>query len=187
MILSQRDPKWSSIKIFDMTIGQVGCTSTVLSECIGTTPDIFVSRMKSVGGFSGNLVIWSKIAEAFPGIQTYRYYGYDNAKVLAFVPQVIVEVPGYTIGGTGKHWVRFMGGQRLHDPWTGTDRSTSEFPNPSGFTIIQGKWIGLPYNQPSTGTTDRQILQKIRVVVDSSDGGDNKVFRIKDILGKVGI
>lgn len=148
-ILCQRDARWKDKKIGDLTIGAVGCTSTVLAECIGVTPDVFVDRMKAVGGYSGNYIIWAKVAEAFPGITLYRYWSYDNAKVLAFVPQVVVEVPAKPIGGTGSHWVRYMGNKRLHDPWTGTDRPTSDFPNPTGFAVIQGQYVP-PQMHPTT-------------------------------------
>jgi len=177
-ILGQRDPRWSGIVIYNLTIGQVGCTSTVLSEIIGTTPDVFVSRMKAVNGFSGNLIIWAKIAEAFPGIQVYRYYGYDNAKVLAFVPNVIVEVPAAPIGGSGSHWVRFMGNKRLHDPWTAKDRPTSDFPNPTGFVIVQGKWNSAPVDH-------KKICQDVKSEVNSMDSDTIKVIKIRNMVASV--
>lgn len=45
----------------------------------------------------------------------------------------------------------------------------------------------LRYKQASTVITDRQALVNIRGITDSSDGGDNKVFRIKQELVKVGV
>jgi len=149
----QQDPRWKNIFIGDMTLGQVGCTSSVISNIIGITPDIFVQRMKSVNGFLGNLIIWAKIEEAFPGIKVRRVWTYNNADVLASVPNVIVEVPGQTIGGSGKHWIQALGNGKCNDPWTGKTRPTSDFQKHgewSGYCVITGKWNsqngGLPAN-----------------------------------------
>lgn len=190
-ILRQGDPRWSAIKIFDMTIGQVGCLSTVISEIIGTTPDVFVARMKALStytnskgqkytGFLGNLTVWARIAEAFPGISVYRYYGYDNTKVKAACPNVVVEVPAGPIGGSGSHWVRYMGNQKLHDPWTGKERPTSDFPNPTGYAIITGSW-----NKPVY--TKDQALVDIKNIAYGKQDDSTARQQVKNVLAKVGV
>lgn len=140
----QRDPRWINtwLGVSNTTIGQNGCTISVIGNIIGVDPTIVNDRMKAVGGFlNGNLVIWAKIEEAFPGIKIRRVWSYDNADVLANVPNVIVEVPAAPIGGAGSHWVQFLGNHRLNDPWTGQERATSDFPNPTGYCVITGKWV----------------------------------------------
>ena len=149
--LSQRDIKWGGQYLgFSTTyIRDFGCTITCLAMIIGTTPDVVNQRLKAVNGFLGNLVIWAKIPEAFPGITIKRVWSYNNDEVKANVPNVLVEVPPQAIGGTtGKHWVVFLGNQRCNDPWTGLERATSDFtnyyPGASGYCLVLGKWIGLP-------------------------------------------
>lgn len=142
-ILSQRDPKWGNINLgtSNTFIKDNGCTITCIAMIIGTTPDVVNNRMNAVAGFAnGNLVIWAKIAEAFPGITVRRVWTYDNTDVLANVPNVLVEVDATPIGGTGKHWVVYIGNKRLYDPWTGTERPTSDFPGQSGYCVLTGTW-----------------------------------------------
>jgi len=138
---NQRDPRWKDILIADMSLGQIGCTVSAIGDVIGTTPDVVVTKLKAVGGFLGNLIIWAKISEAFPGITVNRVWSYDNTAVKNAIPNVIVEVPASAIGGTGSHWVNYIGNQQCKDPWTGTVRPTSDFPNPTGYCIITGTWI----------------------------------------------
>ena len=139
----QRDPKWGKIKLgfSNTTIEDFGCTISCLGNIIGVTPDVVNERMKSVNGFAnGNLVIWDKIPQAFPGITVKRVWSYNNDDVLAHVPNVLVEVPAKPIGGNGSHWVVFIGNKKLNDPWTGKERPTSDFPNPTGYCIVTGTW-----------------------------------------------
>lgn len=151
-ILNQRDPRWGGIKLgfSDTLIMDYGCTITCIAMIIGTTPDVVNDRMKAVNGFAqGNLVIWAKIEEAFPGIRINRVWSYNNDDVKANIPNVMVEVPAKPIGGTGNHWVVYIGSQKLNDPWTGTQRPTGDFPNPTGYCVITGAW----QNQTSTKPT----------------------------------
>lgn len=142
-VLSQRDPRWADIILGTGkgTIGLYGCTITCLAMIIGTTPDVVNERMKAVGGFAnGNLVIWDKIPVAFPGITINRVWSYNNDDVKAHIPNVLVEVPAAPIGGTGSHWVVYIGNQRLNDPWTGRERPTSDFPGATGYCSVSGTW-----------------------------------------------
>ncbi len=140
MIVSQRDPKWSSIKLgtSDVTIGGYGCTITALGFLVGLTPDKVNERMNAVGGYAnGNLVIWTKIQEAI-GVTCYRYYGWDNQKVLDAISAngaVLGEVDAKAIGGTGKHWLVLIGDKKVQDPWTGAKRPTSDF-SFTGYTTV---------------------------------------------------
>lgn len=138
----QRDPRWKDVILGTKgTIGVFGCTISVIGNIIGVIPTFVNDHMRAVNGFAqGNLVIWDKIAEAFPGIQVRRVWAYNNEDVKKNVPNVIVEVPAGPIGGTGSHWVQYLGNQRLWDPWEGRERPTSDFPNPTGYAVITGKW-----------------------------------------------
>jgi hypothetical protein len=141
---------------------------------IGTTPDVVNTRLKAVNGFSGNLVIWASIEAAFPGIKVKRVWAYDNNDVKANVPNVLVEVSAYPIGGQGRHWVVYIGNQRLNDPWTGLERSTGDFPNPSGYCVLTGTW-----NQT---TGDDVKLNQVKAVIDGQGTPKDKITKIKQIV-----
>lgn len=140
MIVSQRDPKWSSIKLGTSatTIGGYGCTITCLGYLVGMTPDKVNERMNAVGGYaSGNLVIWTKVQEAI-GVTCYRYTTYDNAKVLEAIANngaCLAEVDAKAIGGTGKHWIVLVGNKLAQDPWFGEERPTSNYTF-TGYTTV---------------------------------------------------
>jgi hypothetical protein len=157
--LSQRDKRWGSIKLgtSDTTISGYGCTITCISMIIGTTPDVANERLKAVNGYAqGNLVIWDKLAEAFPGIKIKRVWSYDNADVLANVPNVLVEVDGKPIGGY-RHWVVYIGSKKMIDPWDGTEKSTTSYPSPVSYCVILGKW-----NKPSPVSDDQKVIDELR-------------------------
>ena len=139
-ILSQRNSKWASIPLgftLDTTIGTHGCTITCIAMILETTPDEVNEKLKVVKGFAnGNLVIWAKVAEAFPGIQIHRVWNYNNEDVKVNVPNVIVEVDGKPIGGP-RHWLVYIGNQKALDPWDGKEKSTASYPNPLSYCIIK--------------------------------------------------
>lgn len=171
-MISQRDPRWKNLILgfgTTQTIGVYGCTITCIANILGTTPDVVNERLKAVNGFSGALVIWAKLAEAFPGIKFTRVWSYDNTDVLNHVPNVLVEVPAKAIGGTDKHWVQFVGNHNCNDPWTGTERPVADFTqygDPTSYCIVDGKW-----NKPSPQTipSDTQkIIDEIRTERDNN-------------------
>lgn len=172
----QRDPRWiyRPLGFSTSTIGAYGCTVSVIGNILGKTPVEVNEALKKVNGFAnGNLVIWDKISEAFPGTKVKRVNGYNNDEVKANVPNVICEVSGAAIGGTGKHWIQYIGNQKCNDPWTGKTRPTSDFGTPSGYAII------IP---PTPSMTDAQKVAKITEIVYSNDNSDTKINRIKDVI-----
>lgn len=158
---NQRDSRWANIPVGfgEQTIGQVGCTISAIGNILGFTSVEVNNRLKTVKGFQYNLVIWSKIPEAFPGVQVRRVNGYNNSDVLANIPNVIVEVPASSIGGKGSHWVRFIGNKLCEDPWTGKIRPTSDFPNPTGYCVINPAVITQPIAQQPQITDQTRIPQ----------------------------
>lgn len=148
--LSQRDPRWASMQFGSSTVGQVGCTITGIAILLGTTPDVVLERMRNVGGFKdGNLVIWAKIPEAFPGITVRREWSYNNDDVKQNVP-VLVQVDGTPIGAP-THFVVYIGNQQMIDPWTGQVEPTSKY-RPVSYAVIKGSWqqIDKPYLEQLT-------------------------------------
>jgi len=108
----------------------------------GLTPDVVNDRLNAVGGYQDtNLVYWPKIHEAIPELDfEWRGKSYDNARVLEAIAAyggclVEVDFDG-NLGTRDTHWVVFIGGGRMIDPWTGTTESTGKY-KPTGFSIIR--------------------------------------------------
>lgn len=138
---NQRDSRWAHIGLGDgsTTIGASGCTVSVIGDVLNLTPDVVNQHLQAVQGFSGALIIWAKLEEAFSGLKINRVWTYNNDDVLNQLTQgkhVIVEVPATPIGGTGSHWIEYIGNHQCKDPWTGTVRPTSDFPNPTGYCVL---------------------------------------------------
>jgi hypothetical protein len=144
IIYKQNNPLWKDINLgtSKLTIGDYGCLVTAIGMTIEETPNIVNKNLKAVGGFLGALVIWNKIGVAFPQLRfTWRGYRYDNTAALSQIKRngfCLVEATNRLNGG--KHWVLFIGNQRLYDPATGTERSTrvynSIFWRYSGFSAL---------------------------------------------------
>jgi len=139
--ISQRDKRWANIKLgtSNLTIGQAGCTITCIAMLADLTPDDVNNRLKVANGYANtNLVVWSKIKEAISWLEfEWRGYSYENTKVASAISKngsCLVEVDGTPIGGS-KHWVLYVGNQKLIDPWDGKEKSTSSY-QAIGYAII---------------------------------------------------
>lgn len=118
-------------------IGDFGCTITSLCNLLNSkgyteTPATVNSKLSRGGGYSGALLLWSAVPRIWPRLKfNGRGYNYDNVKVSWYVYikklPVMVEVNGASIGGS-RHWVLFIGGGKMIDPWTGTVRNTNVYP-----------------------------------------------------------
>lgn len=178
--LSQRDKRWKDIPLgfSSTTIGDYGCTITCIAMILGTTPDVVNERLKTVNGYAqGNLVVWAKLEEAFPGIKIKRVWTYDNEDVKKNVPNVLVEVDGKPIGGY-RHWVVYIGNQQMIDPWDGKIKSTASYPSPLSYCVVGGKW-----NKPSPQGDFQVELDKAR---EARDRHWNDLMKIKDALSLQG-
>lgn len=132
---SQRDWKWAFIK-FGFGGGRFkdyGCTVTALTSLLGIagydlTPPQVAEKLREKKAFSGDLLIWSRVQLAFPKVKfIWRSYKYENAKVKENIEKgnpTLVEV---LLTGH-RHWVLFLGDQKMMDPWTGKIESTSKYP-----------------------------------------------------------
>lgn len=151
MLLAQRDPRWANIQLgaSPYSLGPSGCFVTVIADILETTPDVINQRLNAINGFAADadkyldLVDWSKIEIAFPGVNAIYKKPYDNADVLAQLAagnSVLVEVPAAPIGGTGIHAVRYIGNHQLNDPWSATVRPTSDFPGALSYVVFFGTW-----------------------------------------------
>jgi len=133
------------------TIAGYGCTITCIAMLSGLTPGEVNKRLQAVSGFSESSVLWGKINEAVPWLKfpdMGRHYSYDNELVKEAISRnggCLVEVD---FDGTprtdDRHWVLYVGNQRMYDPWTGTERPTAAYPIVKGFAILDV--IGEPTN-----------------------------------------
>ncbi len=144
-ILSQRDPRWSGIKIgdTDLTLGGYGCTLTCIAMMAGINPDDVMRRLKAVGGLQGALVIWTKIHEAMPWMDfVWRGTSYDNDKVKQAISDngaclVEVDFDGIIATPNDRHWVLYVGNQLCNDPWVGQQVATSKYPIQKGYAVVK--------------------------------------------------
>lgn len=132
---SQRDWRWAFVK-FGFGGGRFkdyGCTVTALTSLLGVagynlTPPQVAEKLREKKAFSGDLLIWSRVQLAFPKVKfIWRGYKYENAKVKENIEKgnpTLVEV---LLTGH-RHWVLFLGNQKMMDPWTGKIESTSKYP-----------------------------------------------------------
>lgn len=141
--LSQRDPRWSHIKLGyskTATVGSDGCFITAIAYLLKTNPAIVNERLQAVGGFvagTGNL-IWDKIPVAFPGVTiTHLLHAYDNNVVKNNLP-CFITVNGAPIGAP-LHAVAYIGNQKMMDPWTGNIEATNKY-TPLKFVVLKGEW-----------------------------------------------
>lgn len=147
--IKQSDPRWADelLGFSSLTIGSSGCAITALTMLYNyvtgnkLNPSDVNKKLKAVKGFSGALIIWSKINKAFPELKwIYRDYNYKNFTVWKYVnikriPVMVEVIPTKNVS-TLRHWVLFLGDQKMADPFTGTIRSTSTYPL-SGDSLIQ--------------------------------------------------
>lgn len=144
-VYSQRDWRWAFVK-FGFGGGRFkdyGCTVTALTSLLfvagyNLTPPQVAEKLRAVKAFQGDLLIWSRIQLAFPLVKfTWRGYGYDNAKVKENIEKgnpTLVEV----ILSGHRHWVLFIGDQKMIDPWVGKVEPTSKYPL-LGYSLIEIK------------------------------------------------
>jgi hypothetical protein len=148
-ILSQKTMPWGNelLGASKYYIHAYGSTLTVLAEILGLTPSEVNEKLKALGGFGpggleGELyeIIWEKIVPAFPGWSAQFIAPYNNEAVVDAIAKgrsVIVLVDGAPIGLVGtQHAVRYIGNAMCHDPFTGTERPTSDFPDVKAFIVL---------------------------------------------------
>jgi len=142
--LSQRDTQWSgdTMGLTSKTIGDYGCTITCLAMAAGLTPREINERMTAAGAYQGALVLWTKVQAAVPWLQfEWRVREYENDRVKAAIEKngfclVEVDFDGKIGTPNDKHWVLYIGGGQMIDPWTGVVKATSYYPLVKGYAII---------------------------------------------------
>lgn len=135
--LSQKDPRWGSVKLgtSNTTIGGYGCLITSASMMLrhfgfDTDPGRLNDLLKANGGYhDGNLFVWGALEKIFKGVTFgYRYNGAYLDKIdeqLAQNKPVIINVDlNPTTSVLDEHWVLIVGKVNgsyiINDPWYGT-------------------------------------------------------------------
>jgi len=158
MIYGQRGAKWKNKKIgnSNSSIGDYGCTICCLAMLAGITPDDVNTRLAGVNGYLVDKIIWAKVKQAIPWLEfEWRGYQYDNNKVKKAIADnggclVEVDFDGSIATPRDRHWVLFIGNQRMCDPWTGRECSTSKYKIKTGYSIIK------VYNRPEENMTKQE-------------------------------
>lgn len=147
-ILSQRTMPWGNefIGTSKFYIHAYGSALTELAEIMNLTPSEVNEKLKAVEGFGpgqdGELceIIWQKVFTAFPEYTAQFITPYDNNQVLEALAAgrfILTLVDGAPNGNPGiTQFVRYIGDAKCHDPFTGTERPTADFPDVKGIVII---------------------------------------------------
>lgn len=145
--LSQRDSHWGDITIGHSTskISAYGCTLTCLSILANTTPDVINAFLTAVDGFQVDRILWPKLNETKLGLHfpdMGRQYVYNDVAVRDAIKAysgclVEVDFDGIISTPNDRHWVLYIGDQKLIDPWDGKIKPTSSYPLVKGYAIIQ--------------------------------------------------
>lgn len=181
-LYSQNDPRWKDIKLgtSNVTIGGYGCTITCLSMLANLTPDVVNAKMTMSGGYAqGNLVDWTKIKGIIPGLELeWRGYTYDNNAVKSAISRFggcLIEVNAAPIGGT-RHWVVYVGNQKLWDPWDGKEKPTS--------TYSALSFASIKVTQPTVDPR-QTIINQIDQQIHGSTSIDSKASQIKYLANQL--
>ncbi len=133
---SQQDPRWKDDHLGKGggSLGNLGCAvSSVAMYTSGwgfvETPGSLNQKLKSVGGFVGQAIVWSAVSRLYPQIKCTALTLCENSPApiddidesLAAGQPVIVEVDFSPAGGLQTHWVlvyQKLGKDYLMlDPW----------------------------------------------------------------------
>lgn len=150
MIISQRTLPFANEKLGNSKyyIHAYGGQVTLLSEIVELPVNEVNKRLTEQGGFtldeSGEetLINWEKIEAIFPEYKAIASSPYDNAAVVSALGlgnSVIVSAkakPDESGRLDGLMFVRYVGNGICHDPFTGTERPTNDFPSVTGFVVV---------------------------------------------------
>lgn len=161
-IISQRDPRWASLKLgnTNLTVGDWGCTFTsgiMLAQAFGRNLDLLavLKWMNENGGFDDKgAVMWLTFAKALGLDWGYRWETVADP-TLRF--ERISEIDGFfhidrlaawgipniafvdtDHDGKANHWVVYLGDNLVADPWDAQVKSFDVFGHLYGYAIMLG-------------------------------------------------
>lgn len=173
---AQRNLLWSWIKINNTssTIGRYGCTLTCIGDMTGRSPKSSHSWLKSLGAFSRDLILWSRVPKF-----VHRFYCTDKpapiAEIKAYLKArkpVLLLVSFEKNVNKPNHWVLATGysGDTIYinDPWYG-DKSTvaPRYGKTSAIAILGGAYfnyvIPAPVTDPCAAVKAELATAKARI------------------------
>lgn len=149
----QKDPRWAYQKLgfSSYTIGNYGCAITSICNFLSAyglviTPGELNKKLKEVNGFAPDrnrqkcLVLWQKVIDLFPSLLKtfWRAYNYDNQGVLTAIRSGVPVLVEVQLGGY-RHWVLFVGDQKMVDPLRSIlkrQEPTSKYPLLTGYCLL---------------------------------------------------
>jgi archaellum component FlaC len=191
--LSQKDPRWSSLKINNTqyTMSGWGCFVTACSIVADILPSEALLKLK----FDGAMLVWESIKNI--GLEPLEKGAWDNAKALAYVQENGQCIARVDFDGSDRtddtHFVVLIGNKRLYDPWDGKEKATSTYSKYTGIRACRKMTMA---NELDVCLKDRQkfwderdaILRELQA--DSVEGGVNTVrglrSRITDLTNQLG-
>jgi uncharacterized protein YoxC len=192
---SQNDAQWKALKhgTSNSTIGSTGCTITALAMALASigydeNPKTANQKLTENGGYSsGNLLLWTAIEKIWPRAKFLwrgkTYTTDDNAKVADAIKKYgscLVEVDATPIGGT-KHWVLYIGNQRLIDPFDGLEKPTSTY-SAIGYATIEL----IPGIEESKITILTSLYEKLVTKSSAFDNFVNNGFEnVEQVIAKI--
>lgn len=104
----------------------------LLSEILDVDPITVNEDLKIADAFIEDQIRWEKLPLAFPEWSAQVFTPYNNDIVLDALSNYL-----NVIVLTDKQAIRYIGAGKCHDPKTGTERPTSDFPDVQSFIIIK--------------------------------------------------
>ena len=149
-ILSQKDPRWGSLKINNTSYSMSGWGCFV--TCVSMVADILPTEALKKLRFDGAMLIWESISNI--GLEPIEKGGWDNAKALDYVAKNGQCIARVDFDGSDRtddtHFVVLIGNKRLYDPIDGKEKATSTY----------SKYTGIRACRKVNMTTDEMIIKK---------------------------
>lgn len=131
---SQRDLRWRFKKLGYSTvasIGNFGCLLTAYAMAAQMRPDDLNVKLRNVNGFAhATLIKHQSVAQV---VNKWIFKGliapYNNTAVKTQITNNGFCIVKLSNGLFPEHWVVFIGGQRMIDPWSGKNEPTNKYGN----------------------------------------------------------
>lgn len=175
--------------------GTHGCLVFAYANATGIDPLVLNRRLSDLPAGEGFLedsaiLVHKGLEKAVQGLKiTHLLHGYDNdvvKRLLATGHRVVVHVNASKEIQAPMHWVQFLGGGFMYDPWTGKVETTAKYR-----TYISFVAFTVPGQGTSTQVTPQTHLDRIKTRIGQviKDPGTQRFYlddleRLVDDCGK---
>lgn len=183
-ILSQKDPRWGSLKIGNTNyiMSGYGCFITACSIVAGIEPPEALQKLR----FDGAMLIWDSIKNI--GLEPLFKGDWDNAKALEYIQANGQCIARVDFDGSDRtddtHFVVLIGNKQLIDPIDGKIKPTSTYSKYTGIRACRKIVMATMYKG-----LDLTNQESMKVAVDIWDEVINKKLYVKlsDIQERFGV